>query len=235
MEKEPQTLIEKILDHARWAPSGDNMQPWRFEVINEKHFVVHGSDTREHCVYDLQGHASQLAIGALLESIAIAAREFRHQAEFTLRENTPETQPTIDVFLDGNDNIHPDPLFAYLPIRSVQRRVLKTTPLSNEQKSELEQCISKIYTIKWIEGRQGRWQVALLMFKFGKLRLTLPEAYPTHSSVIEWNAARFPNCIFNYFTKFLKMNMAGHYIYIGVYDCNERLSKILFLYTGCPQ
>ena len=77
MTNKPKTLIEKIIENARWAPSGDNMQTWRFESIDEKHFVVHGSDTRDHCVYDLQGHASQLAIGTLLENIAIAAREFR--------------------------------------------------------------------------------------------------------------------------------------------------------------
>ena len=25
-------VLENILDQARWAPSGDNNQPWRFEV-----------------------------------------------------------------------------------------------------------------------------------------------------------------------------------------------------------
>ena len=111
-----------------------------------------------------------------------------YQAEFQLRENIPETQPTIDVFLAEEQLSTPIRLFPYLPIRSVQRRALKTTPLSIEQKSALEQCLRKSYTLKWIEGRQGRWQAAMLMFKNGKLRLTLPEAYPTHSSVIEWNA-----------------------------------------------
>ena len=60
---QPLTTEEKILDLARWAPSGDNTQPWRFEISGDLQVVVHGFDTRDHCVYDLRGHASQLALG----------------------------------------------------------------------------------------------------------------------------------------------------------------------------
>ena len=56
-------VLEDILDQARWAPSGDNTQPWRFEVRGARHVVVHGFDTRSHCVYDLDGHPSQLSLG----------------------------------------------------------------------------------------------------------------------------------------------------------------------------
>ncbi len=188
MIEKRETLIENILEHARWAPSGDNFQNWRFEIVDEYHFVVHGYDTREHCVYDLQGQASQLAIGALLESIAIASSAFRHRAEFRLREGVPETTPTIDVSLVGDETIQQDALFAYLPIRSVQRRRLKTTPLTPEQKLALEQSVGKFYTVYWLEGWQNRRRAALLMYKNAKLRLTLPEAFPTHSTIIEWNA-----------------------------------------------
>ena len=110
------------------------------------------------------------------------------KTEFQLRENIPETQPTIDVTLTEDSAINPDPLFSYLPIRSVQRRPLKTTPLSAQQKKALEQSVGNFYTVQWLEGWKNRWQAALLMFNNGKLRLTLPEAFPTHSTVIEWNA-----------------------------------------------
>jgi len=32
--------IERILDAAHWAPSGDNAQPWRFEVQTDNRFDV---------------------------------------------------------------------------------------------------------------------------------------------------------------------------------------------------
>jgi hypothetical protein len=57
------TALEQILDLARWAPSGDNTQPWRFVIEADNRVAVHGRDTRDHCVYDLDGHASQVALG----------------------------------------------------------------------------------------------------------------------------------------------------------------------------
>ena len=65
--------ILAVLELARWAPSGDNAQPWRFEIVDDATLIVHGFDTRAHCVYDLDGRASQIAQGALLETIRIAA------------------------------------------------------------------------------------------------------------------------------------------------------------------
>src|SRR5437667_416717 len=67
-------IVEQILELARWAPSGDNTQPWRFEVLSDDHFVVHGFDTRDWCIYDIDGRPSQLALGALLRLSCFTTR-----------------------------------------------------------------------------------------------------------------------------------------------------------------
>ncbi len=188
MSDKAENLIENILEQARWAPSGDNMQTWRFEIVDAEHFVVQGYDTRDHCVYDLQGRASQLAIGALLESIAIAASHYQHQVDFKVREGTQENQIVIDVALTHNPSLSSDPLLPYLPLRSVQRRPLATKPLSTAQKAALQQALGDRYRVHWLEGCKNRYQAAVLLYKNGKLRLTLPEAFPTHSTVIAWGA-----------------------------------------------
>ena len=103
-------LIDEILDVARWAPSGDNTQPWRFARVNDRHFTVHGSDTREHSIYDLDGHSSQVALGALLENTGIAAAEQGQSVVFRRKPDMPETTPTFDVFLDANETVRPKPV-----------------------------------------------------------------------------------------------------------------------------
>jgi hypothetical protein len=40
------TVIEQILDLARWAPSGDNEQRARFEIVAPDHVRIHCKDTR---------------------------------------------------------------------------------------------------------------------------------------------------------------------------------------------
>lgn len=186
MQPIPQPIAD-ILEHARWAPSGDNTQPWRFEVIDGHHLVVHGFDTRDHCVYDLDGHPSQIAHGALLETLAIAASAHGLRTEITRRPDKPDAQPDYDVALIPDGSITPDPLLPHVRQRSVQRRPMRTTPLTAAQKQALQDAVGNLYTVRWFEGSQ-RWRLARLMFGNAKLRLTLPEAYSVHRDIIEWNA-----------------------------------------------
>jgi nitroreductase len=181
-------MLEKILDLARWAPSGDNTQPWRFEIVDERHFVVHGHDTRDWCVYDLDGRASQVAIGALMENIAIAATDLALRAEFVVRSDQLETHPVIDVHLHEDASLVRDPLVDEITERVTQRRALSTTKLTDVQKRALSESVGSDYTISWIEGTAKRWQMARLLARAGRLRLTIPEAYEVHRRIIEWDA-----------------------------------------------
>jgi molybdopterin/thiamine biosynthesis adenylyltransferase len=180
--------IEQILNMARWAPSGDNTQPWRFEVIGEHHAVVHGFDTRDHCVYDLDGHASQISHGALLETVAVAATAHGFRTTVERRPDSLENKPTFDIHFEPDDAIGPDPLIPYIPYRTVQRRPMSMRRLSLRQKHALEAAVGAGYRVLWLESAKDRLRAALLMFRNAKLRLTLPEAYQVHRDIIEWNA-----------------------------------------------
>lgn len=180
--------IEQILDLARWAPSGDNTQPWRFEILDDRRFVVHGFDTRDAVVYDIDGHASQIALGALLETIEIAASQYGLRPSVTRRAGLPDTKPTFDLELNSNDGEQGNPLAEYIRTRSVQRRPLSPKSLRPSQKAALEASIGSDLRMQWFDGTAAKLKVAALMFLNAKLRLTMPEAYEVHRSVIEWNA-----------------------------------------------
>ena len=180
--------IREILELARWAPSGDNTQPWRFEVIDDHHFVVHAFDTRDHCVYDLDGHPSQIALGAMLETLAIAASAHGMRAALSRRSDAPDTHPEYQVELTPDKQVSTDPLLPYVKQRSVQRRPMRTTSLTSPQKQALQDAVGDAYTVRWFEGGTQRWRFARLMFANAKLRLTLPEAYTVHRDIIEWQA-----------------------------------------------
>jgi sulfur-carrier protein adenylyltransferase/sulfurtransferase len=184
----PQTVMEQILDLARWAPSGDNSQPWRFEIVNEAHVVIHGFDTRDHCVYDLDGRPSQIALGAMLETVSIAASRHGLRTMMQRRMGLPETTPTFDIFFESDLHLQADPLIPFIVKRSVQRRPMRTRPLTSEEKQALEAAVGDAYRIIWIEGFGNKWRMARLMFANAKLRLTIPEAYEVHRTIIEWNA-----------------------------------------------
>src|SRR6185312_3516826 len=181
--------LARILDLARWAPSGDNTQPWRFSIEEPDRVVVFGHDTRDHCVYDLDGRASQIAIGALLESIAIAATRFETSAEIARRPASPDNRPVFDVSFRYDPGTHEDPLAACLERRCVQRRPMRTTALSVDQKLRLEKAVGSAFGLRWFEGPRQRSRVAWLNFKSSYIRLTIPEAFELHRSIIAWNSS----------------------------------------------
>ena len=182
------SVLENILDLARWAPSGDNTQPWRFEIVDARHVVVHGFDTRAHCVYDLDGHPSQISLGALLESMAIAASAHALSMRAERRLEGADNAPTFDVWFEPDLQRAADTLARCIPVRSVQRRPMHTRPLSRDEKSALGAALPEPFQILWLEGLGKRMATARLMFNNAKLRLTMPEAHQVHKAVIEWNA-----------------------------------------------
>ena len=181
-------IIEQILDLARWAPSGDNSQPWRFEIADDSNLIVHGFDTRGHCVYDLDGHPSQISIGALLETIAVAATVHRLRTDVVRRVDTAETRPTFDLRFAADAAVQPDPLAAQIQVRSVQRRPMRLRRLTPAEKQALEAAVAPAHRVIWLEGTATKLQTARLMFANAKLRLTMPEAYEVHREIIHWGA-----------------------------------------------
>lgn len=179
--------IEKILDRARWAPSGDNTQVWRFEILSDDHALIHGFDTRHWCVYDLDGHASQLAVGALLETLSIAASSHGLRADIVRRTDTPDTHLLFDVHLVADSQVMPDPLADGIESRSVQRRPMGSRPLTADEKASFEAAVAP-YGVVWFETLADRARIAKLNFDSAEIRLTIPEAYATHIRVIEWGA-----------------------------------------------
>ena len=178
--------IDRLIELARWAPSGDNTQPWRFERVAADHLVIHGFDTRDHCVYDLDGHPSQLAIGAMIETMHIAASEQALVLKIKRRPGPP-TNPTFDIHLTSDNTVGRHALLPAIPRRTVQRRALATKALSATEVATLSASLSPGYSVLWYASLLDRWRMANLMFANAKLRLTLREAYDVHSKIIAWS------------------------------------------------
>lgn len=182
------TEILQILDLARWAPSGDNTQPWQFQIAGADHVIVHAFDTRDHCVYDLDGHPSQISMGAMLETAAIAATAHGLRLDAARRVDSPEHRPIFDLRFSPAPEVAPDPLIPFIERRSVQRRPLSTRPMLDLQRDALERAVGPGHQVLWRASFGERLQMAKMLFHSAKLRLILPEAYEVHRAIIQWDA-----------------------------------------------
>ena len=180
--------VIRILNLARWTPSGDNTQPWRFEIIDDYRIVVHIQYAQEMVVYDLYGQNTLLAIGALLQTMELAATSEGFQMHAQRRQHAQGKLHAIDISFSLDQAIKVDSLVFEIPRRAVQRRPLSMRPLTHSQKQSLQQAAGKHYTIHWMESLLQRLQMTKLILQTTRIRLRIPEAYPVHKSIIEWNA-----------------------------------------------
>ena len=179
-------ILIEILNLARWAPSGDNTQPWRFEIVSDSHIAIHGFDTREHVIYDFEGRPSQMAHGALLETLRIAASGFQISTEWQVRPSCAENAPVYDVLLTKTPDWTADRLLPYIEQRVVQRRPMRITPLSELQRESLANAVGPNYSVQFFERTRDRLRVAGLLWDNAYIRLTCPEAFQVHRDIIEW-------------------------------------------------
>lgn len=186
-------ILLAILDKARWAPSGDNRQSWRFELVGDAAVRVHCIDLRAHDVYDRDGHPSQVAFGVLLETMAIAATAYGLRAEYQRDLAAGTDAPVFHVTFIEDPAVRPSALIAAIEERSVQRRKMSTRPLTSAQKSALEAAVGPGYTIRWMESFAERRRAAVLMFRNADIRLLMPEAFDIHRSIIDWDKQYSPD------------------------------------------
>jgi sulfur-carrier protein adenylyltransferase/sulfurtransferase len=190
----PHSEIEKILDIARWAPSGDNQQPWRFEIVDQDRVVIcltHKTDD----LYDYRdGEPTLLSGGMLLESMRLGASRWNRSLEWTYA-GCHEHVHRINVLFPRASETAINPLVSYIPIRSVDRRSYRLRALTDAEKSALAEALGSELEIEWHEGWRQRWRLARLGARATAIRLSIPEAFAVHRRIIDWDRQHSPDRI----------------------------------------
>ena len=189
----PGSDIERILDLARWAPSGDNIQPWRFTILGEDRVLV--TITQETDIYDHNdGQATLLSAGILLESMRLAASRFGRRLDWRYLDRNGLIR-RIEANFPKDPSVAEDPLCEYVPIRSVNRRPYRTDRLTGEQKDMLTKSLGGELEIQWYESAAERWRTAKLNARASDIRLRLRSAYEVHRRIVDWENRFSPTAI----------------------------------------
>jgi molybdopterin/thiamine biosynthesis adenylyltransferase/nitroreductase len=188
--------IERILDLARWAPSGDNSQPWRFKIMGEDRVLITIACKNDNIYEYADGQPTLLAAGFLLETMRLAASRFGRAMQWIYRGNKKSENSvdhTIEAILRKDPDIREDGLCPYIDIRSVDRRAFSRTRLTSQQKVELEAALGSEFRLEWRESFPARWSLARLNASATDIRLRLPEAFAVHQRILDWNRRFSPD------------------------------------------
>lgn len=189
----PATTMEEIINVARWAPSGDNSQPWRFRIIGDDELAV--SIRMSSSIYEYRdGEPTLISAGMLLANLGIAASAFGRSMEWRYlgRENGSHS---IACFFRPSDSIKVDDLYSFIPLRSVDRRPYRTTRLTEAEKAALSAALGDDLELVWLEGEDQRFKMAQICAASTNIRLRIPETFEVHRRIIDWHRRQSPTGI----------------------------------------
>ena len=183
----PRTVLEEIINYARWAPSPGNTQPWRFSLTGAASLVV-----------DLAADAGDLgetffASGMLLESLRIAASAFGWRMEWRPADAEPGHRLVVQFHRD--DSVSLDPLFSHLTTRCVDRRPYRLRALSTQEKSALTAALGASFTVEWHETTFARRQFASFAAGASRRVFGVREYLAQSLARLDWDLARSPTAV----------------------------------------
>jgi molybdopterin/thiamine biosynthesis adenylyltransferase/nitroreductase len=192
----PSSELEDIIDTARWAPSGDNAQPWRFRPLGEDRVLITIANESGHNVYEYRdAEPTLISAGILLETLRIAASRFGRRAEWRYLGRDERDNYRIEVHFPASPGTAPDPLLAYVPVRSVNRWPYRRRRLEPHHKQALAAALGPDTAVTWHENAGARWQIARLNGRATDIRLRIPETFPIHQRIIDWGRKFSPTGI----------------------------------------
>lgn len=185
--------IETILDLARWAPSANNSQPWRYEIIDDRHVRIVFLGPQKFFEQIMRGVPNLLFGGALLENMRIAASGCGYRLDCRFEQG--EKDCSAFVSLTKDDGVPPSPLSPYIAERSVDRRRYRTMPITPLQKKALEEAVGDEFAIVWKESFAARLEASFLNVEATDLRLRLRQSYEDTRVELDWKRRFSPDAI----------------------------------------
>ncbi|MEO8301095.1 MAG: hypothetical protein ABI608_04835 [Rhizomicrobium sp.] len=186
--------VEQILEAAHWAPSGDNAQPWTFEVHSEDQFDVLVRIEAANVYEYRQGEPTLISAGTLLENIAIAASSQGKSTQWHYQGLAGNVH-RIRVQLNHDRAPEEHALLGQIQRRAVDRRPYQLRALSTADKRALSDAVGPEFSVEWHESLAARRMVAGLTRLATDIRLRIPETFDIHNHIVDWERTYSPDAI----------------------------------------
>ncbi len=80
-------LLKNIIAAGIRAPSGDNCQPWSFDIINDNEISIDIVSTKAKSFFDVELAATYISLGAVIKNMEIAAHHYLAKFEYQYMPN----------------------------------------------------------------------------------------------------------------------------------------------------
>jgi molybdopterin/thiamine biosynthesis adenylyltransferase/nitroreductase len=177
--------IDRIVDAARRAPSGGNVQPWRFEA--DEHEVRFYLVPERTSKMDVRHRASYLSIGAALFNARVAAAALHMVGQVQLFPESKSSLHVATLHLGAGMDPEIEQLEPYLLSRAANRRMGNAVPLDPSQVEMMDRAVQKEGAqLRVVTDRERIVTLASMLADADRLRFLIPEIHSEMMREVRW-------------------------------------------------
>lgn len=165
-------LFPALISAAIRAPSGDNVQPWRFEVDSDhRQIVIYVDEQRDPSPMNAAQRMSRIAVGAATENLVRAAWGTGWTTELTPLPNSQGVIVRLEGRNAGEGVIAPE-----ITARVTNRRFYDARPVSSDVRRELQRQTPGVDGVctHWIHNRERVGKLARIIGRADSVMFAQP-------------------------------------------------------------
>ncbi len=177
--------VELIVDAARRAPSGGNVQPWRFEADDEevRFFLV----PERTSMMDIAHRGSYVGLGAALFNARVAAATRSRLGSVKLFPDGEHSHHVATLRLGRGTDAQLAALYDAVPTRSANRRPGKPEEIDPALVALLAHHVQKEgASLRFVTDRERLAAIGELLGRTDRLRFLLPEVHQQMLHEVRW-------------------------------------------------
>ncbi|MGA2432187.1 MAG: Rv1355c family protein [Acidimicrobiales bacterium] len=178
--------IDIIVDAARRAPSGGNVQPWRFEADeNEIRFYL--LSERSGVAMDVQNRGSYVGVGAAVFNARVAAASLRKLGGVKLFPKGYHSDHVATVFLGTGSDPDLAILRDSLQTRVANRKMGRPSPIDESVVADLLRGVEREGgRLRFLINRDVIDELAILLAECDRLRFIIPKIHSEMMGELRW-------------------------------------------------
>lgn len=166
----PESILAYILEAGIQAPSGDNVQPWKFKVLeNSIHLFL--DRNADDSFFNMNQIASVISCGAAIENIKIAASMFGLKADVKILPEGEKSDLMAKVIFKP-ENVESDPLSGFVWERCTNRKFYSQNALPEADLVKAHEAVSRIpgARLHIITDRDKLKSIAKMVYQADRIR-----------------------------------------------------------------
>ncbi|MFI5035633.1 MAG: Rv1355c family protein [Acidimicrobiales bacterium] len=177
--------VELIVDAARRAPSGGNVQPWRFEADDaEVRFFMVADRTS---AMDVGHRGTYVGLGAALFNARAVASSLHRLGLVKLFPSGHPSHHVATMQLGTTSDVSIDPLARYLHTRASNRRMGSPAPIDPETLQSLARGVEREGArLRVVTERAQIGECSEMLAASDRLRFLIPEVHDQMLSELKW-------------------------------------------------